>query len=81
MGERIHSQEPEMPIYEFACSKCKKSFEELVSISKIDEVVCPSCGSEKVKKKMSTFASKSVGDGSSYSFNTSSASSCGTASV
>jgi len=70
-----------MPIYEFACSECRKSFEELVSISKIDEVVCPSCGSPKVKKKMSTFASKSSEEGRPFSLNTSSASSCGTGSV
>jgi putative FmdB family regulatory protein len=70
-----------MPIYEFACSECDKSFEELVSIGKIDEVVCPTCGSHKVKKKMSTFASKLAGDGGSFSFNTSPAASCGTGSV
>lgn len=71
-----------MPIYEFACSDCDKSFEELVSISKIDEVVCPSCGSQKVKKKMSTFASKAAAvGGSSFSLGSSSASSCGTGSV
>jgi putative FmdB family regulatory protein len=70
-----------MPIYEFVCSECRQSFEDLVSISRIDEVVCPSCGSEKVKKKMSTFASKPAGDGGSFSLNTSSASSCGTGSV
>jgi putative FmdB family regulatory protein len=66
-----------MPIYEFMCSECSKSFEELVfSASKVDSVVCPSCGSGEVKKKMSTFASKTSG-GSSFSFNASSAGSSG----
>jgi putative FmdB family regulatory protein len=65
-----------MPIYEFACNECHQSFEELVSMSKIDEVVCPSCGSENVKKKMSTFASKFAEGGDSFSLNTSSAPSC-----
>ena len=69
-----------MPIYEFVCTECNKSFEDLVfSLSSIDEVVCPACGSSQVKKKMSTFASKpAVG---SLSLGASSASSCGTGSV
>ena len=71
-----------MPIFEFACNHCGQSFEELVfSASKIDEVVCPACGSGQVKKKMSTFASKSGGDGASLSFGSSSAASCSTGSV
>ena len=75
-------EEMVMPIYEFACSKCGRSFEELVSISKIDEVVCPKCGSGQVKKKMSTFASKPAAGGSSFSLGSSSSSaSCGTGSV
>ena len=53
-----------MPIYEFVCTECSKSFEDLVfSLSKIDEVVCPACGSSQVKKKMSTFASKPAAGG------------------
>ncbi len=71
-----------MPIFEFACSECGQSFEELVfSASKIDEVVCPACGSGQVKKKMSTFASKVMGGGSSFSLGASSAPSCSTGSV
>ena len=71
-----------MPIFEFVCTDCEESFEELVfSVSKIDEVVCPSCGGDKVKKKMSTFASKPAA-GTSFSLNTASPShSCGTGSV
>jgi putative FmdB family regulatory protein len=71
-----------MPIYEFVCTECSKSFEDLVfSLSRIDEVVCPACGSSQVKKKMSTFASKPAAGGSSFSLGASSASSCGTGSV
>jgi putative FmdB family regulatory protein len=71
-----------MPIFEFVCTECDESFEDLVfSVSKIDEVVCPSCGGSKVKKKMSTFASKPAVGASSFSLGTSSASSCGTGSV
>ncbi len=55
-----------MPIFEFVCTECEETFEDLVlNLSKIDEVICPSCGGDKVKKKMSTFASKpAVGSGS-----------------
>lgn len=68
-----------MPIYEFVCKECTKSFEDLVlSASRIDEVVCPVCGSRQVKKKMSTFASKPASGGDSFSFNSSAASSCTT---
>jgi putative FmdB family regulatory protein len=71
-----------MPIYEFVCTECSKSFEDLVfSLSRIDEVVCPACGSSQVKKKMSTFASKPAAGGSSFSLGAGSASSCGTGSV
>ena len=71
-----------MPIFEFVCTECDESFEDLVfSLSKIDEVVCPACGGSKVKKKMSTFASKPAVGGSSFSLGASSAPSCGTGSV
>ena len=70
-----------MPIFEFVCSDCSKPFEELVrSSSAASEVVCPGCHSQNVKKKISTFASKASG-GSSFSFNSASASSCSTGST
>jgi putative FmdB family regulatory protein len=49
-----------MPLYEFHCSKCGVEFEELVFSSKpeaVAEVTCPECGSYKVSKKVSAFAS------------------------
>jgi putative FmdB family regulatory protein len=71
-----------MPIFEFVCTECEEIFEDLVlSISKIDEVVCPTCGGSKVKKKMSTFASKPAAGLSSFSLGSSSAPSCGSGSV
>jgi putative FmdB family regulatory protein len=70
-----------MPIYEFECADCGKSFEALVfNSNKISEVACPTCESQHITKKISTFASKLSGGGS-FSFNTSSASSCNTGSV
>ena len=70
-----------MPIFEFVCSDCGQPFEDLVFGSSIDGVLCPACGSEQVKKKMSTFASKIGSDGASLSLGTSSAASCSTGSV
>lgn len=68
-----------MPIYEFVCKECSKNFEELVlSVSRIDEVLCPACGSGQVKKKMSTFASKPAEGGGSFAFHSSASSSCST---
>ncbi len=48
-----------MPIYEFDCQNCGEPFEELVfSAASINEVTCPSCGSPKIRKKLSAFTSK-----------------------
>jgi len=70
-----------MPIFEFECSDCQHPFEELVFGSNTDDVLCPSCGSRQVRKKMSTFASKSGSDGASLSLGASSAASCSTGSL
>ncbi len=43
-----------MPIYEFSCKKCEKTFEELIQ-SKEETVVCPSCGNDQVEKMLSIF--------------------------
>lgn len=70
-----------MPIFEFECHACGKPFEELVrSSSAIDGVVCPVCGSPKIKKKLSTFASLKPG-GASFSLGSSAAASCSTGST
>lgn len=54
-----------MPLYEFQCSECDRPFEELVrSVAAVAEVKCPVCGSDHVRRKVSTFASK-VSGGSS----------------
>lgn len=64
-----------MPIYEFNCTTCDRSFEELVrSAEAVHEVVCPRCGSRQVRRKISLFASKSAGG--SAAFAAGSAASC-----
>jgi putative FmdB family regulatory protein len=46
-----------MPLYGFICDDCSEDFEELVlSASKVDAVVCPTCGSNKVQRQLSMVA-------------------------
>ncbi len=65
-----------MPIYEFVCDKCNKTFEKFVLSSRdIARVRCPGCGSEEVKKLLSSFSCCSSGTGME---GMTSGSSCGT---
>ncbi|HUZ83068.1 MAG TPA: zinc ribbon domain-containing protein [Gaiellales bacterium] len=52
-----------MPIYEYLCAGCKDEFEELVSASGTDEVVCPHCGGDAVTRLLSSFARPRVAAG------------------
>jgi putative FmdB family regulatory protein len=46
-----------VPIYEFACPKCRKIFSFLSKRLNPDRLpVCPKCGSKKLKKELSRFA-------------------------
>ena len=46
-----------MPIYEFACPKCRRIFSFLSKrINPGREPVCPKCGSKKMSKQVSQFA-------------------------
>lgn len=58
-----------MPLYEFDCPDCHTPFDKLVrSASAVAEVTCPTCGSGRVKKKLSTIAARPTGgDGASLS--------------
>jgi putative FmdB family regulatory protein len=51
-----------MPIYEFHCEKCERDSEILVRSSDWKGTECPHCGSTKLTKKLSVFAS-AAGDG------------------
>lgn len=55
-----------MPIYEYACDKCGKEFEELVFDDSLP--ACPHCGSAQTRKLMScccVHGASSSGDGES----------------
>lgn len=57
-----------MPLYGFVCHECQHEFEELVSVSKIDEVTCPDCKSAEVERQLSLVASiKTTGSAASSS--------------
>ncbi|MBU6400324.1 MAG: zinc ribbon domain-containing protein [Verrucomicrobia bacterium] len=50
-----------MPIYEFHCGNCGKDSEVLVRSSRWEGTPCPHCGSRKLAKKLSVFASNVAG--------------------
>ena len=52
-----------MPIYEFHCGKCGEDSEVLVRSSEWKGTPCPKCGSTRLEKMFSTFASSVAGGG------------------
>jgi putative FmdB family regulatory protein len=54
-----------MPIYEFHCEECERDSEILVRSANWKNSECPHCGSTKLSKKFSTFASATAGGGAS----------------
>lgn len=53
-----------MPIYEYRCTKCGKTFDLLRRFTQTDEdVICPECESEQVERILSGFATGGCGSG------------------
>lgn len=51
-----------MPIYEYVCRKCGEGFVLLQRLGTTEkDTVCPKCGSQEVKKKLSAFSSLNTG--------------------
>ncbi|MBO4304389.1 MAG: zinc ribbon domain-containing protein [Lentisphaeria bacterium] len=46
-----------MPIFEYECGKCRKKFELLLPNASAP-AKCPHCGSDKLKKLLSSFSAK-----------------------
>ena len=68
-----------MPIFEYDCPECGDSFEKLIRTTSSEvKVVCPRCGSVKVKKKLSTFAASVKGGSASATSSSDCGSSGGT---
>jgi len=57
-----------MPIYEFHCEKCERDSEIFVRSSDWKGTECPHCGSTKLTKKLSIFASAGATGHSTPSF-------------
>ncbi|HEV2693603.1 MAG TPA: zinc ribbon domain-containing protein [Verrucomicrobiae bacterium] len=53
-----------MPIYEFHCEQCERDSEILVRSADWKGTKCPHCGSSKLDKKFSTFASAGAAESS-----------------
>lgn len=52
-----------MPIYEYVCIKCRRSFGVLQRVGSSEkDTTCPECGSGDVKKKLSAFCCSRGGD-------------------
>jgi putative FmdB family regulatory protein len=66
-----------MPIYEFHCDKCEQDSEILVRTSKWKGTKCPHCGSPKLSKKLSVFASAGASSQSSAPASCNGSGSCG----
>ena len=57
-----------MPLYEYRCQNCGKTFELLVSFSQADKTFnCPHCASEDTRKQISAVASFGASEGGSSS--------------
>src|SRR5690242_18668465 len=52
-----------MPIYEFECTECGDHFERLQKLSDPDPTVCPKCGAQRVKRRLTAPAFRLAGSG------------------
>ena len=52
-----------MPIYEYRCGQCEKTFEATQSVhARVEDTVCPFCNAQQATKLLSSFASTIKGD-------------------
>jgi putative FmdB family regulatory protein len=54
-----------MPIYEYHCEDCAKSFETFVRPGHDDDAVCPTCDGSRLSRELSVFASGRGAEGGS----------------
>jgi putative FmdB family regulatory protein len=50
----IESAERPMPIYEYECIRCSHRFERVMKVGEAG-AICPKCGGEETKKRISPF--------------------------
>lgn len=51
-----------MPIYEFRCKECRRDFKTLRRSDQINNVSCPTCGTQKVSRLLSVTAQTVAAD-------------------
>jgi putative FmdB family regulatory protein len=57
-----------MPIYEYRCQHCEERFEQLVPLrAEHPPVTCPHCGTQEIRKLLSTFSTTERNRASSQS--------------
>ncbi len=46
-----------MPVYQFACKECKKTFTQTMSVAEYEKgkIACPKCKSKKVEQRVAAF--------------------------
>jgi putative FmdB family regulatory protein len=46
-----------MPVYDYVCNDCHKTFEKVLTLSEHDKekMVCPHCGSKNIEQEMAEF--------------------------
>jgi putative FmdB family regulatory protein len=52
-----------MPIYDFECRSCNARFERLQKLSDPDPAVCPECGKDTVKRRLTAPSFRLAGSG------------------
>ncbi|HAM50235.1 MAG TPA: zinc ribbon domain-containing protein [Nitrospiraceae bacterium] len=53
-----------LPIYEYVCNSCNTTFSLLQRVGSSEKhSICPGCGSQDVRKKLSPFSCSSLGSG------------------
>ena len=56
-----------MPIFEYQCKKCGKTFEKLVLARGQKSPECPDCGAKQVEQQLSRFSSATSSSGGTRS--------------
>lgn len=58
-----------MPVYEYRCQECGRTYEQIRRMSDADcDLECPSCASHQVERLFSAFATKGCGAGAGSRF-------------
>lgn len=56
-----------MPLYDLRCQNCQKEYQVMISFSKLADVKCPSCGSEKNERIYKVNVKDTIVSGASQS--------------